>query len=372
MRCVLSGTHSLLPMPRTRSIGTFAIFPLWVTILAASAFSQTQLEVVVASDRQMNGVAVGPDGRVFAGMPRWIQENSFSVGVVRDGRIQPYPGGSWNVWKPGLAPAEHFISVNAIRIEADDPNTLWVVDSAPDVKGGPKLVQIDTKINKVSRVYSFDVQITPAQSYLNDVRIAKGHAFMSESGTGAVIVVDLKSGHARRLLANSKKTKATPGRAPTIDGVRLHSPDGSIPVVNIDGIEISPDHNIFYYCVPFGGWLWEVKTDDLLNESLSETALESRVTNLGPLIPVGGILMLPSGDLLLSDTENHAIQRRSLSGKMTLVARSPLLDWPDAMAMGFDGKVYAATPQANRMARNNGGVEATHPPFRILRFTAPQ
>jgi Major royal jelly protein len=350
----------------------FGILTFWATIFTASAFSQTPLEVVVASDRQMNGVAVAPDGRVFAGMPRWIQEDSFSVGLVRDGKIHPYPGGSWNVWKPGLPPAEHFISVNAIRIEAEDPNSLWVVDSATDVKGGPKLVQVDIRTNKVARVYSFDEQIAPDQSYLNDVRITKGHAFMSESGTGAIIVVDLKSGRARRLLAKSMKTKATPGRAPTIDGVTMSKPGGGIRVVNIDAIEISPDHSIFYSCAPFGGSLWQVRVDDLLDEKLSDTALEARVRNLGPIMPVGGILMLPSGDLLLSDTEHHAIQRRALDGKLTLVTQSKLLDWPDAMAMGFDGKVYVATPQANRMARNNGGVEATHPPFRILRFAAPQ
>jgi hypothetical protein len=320
----------------------------------------------------MNGVAAAPDGRVFAGMPRWIQDDSFSVGVIRDGKVQSYPGGSWNVWKAGLPPAEHFISVNAIRIEPDDPNSLWVVDSAPEVKGGPKLVQVDLKSNKVARVYSFDARIAPEQSYLNDVRIAKGHAFIAESGTGAVIVADLKTGHARRLLANSKKTKATPGRAPTIDGKTVHSPDGSIRVVNIDGIEISPDHNIFYYCMPFGGWLWQVRIDDLLNESLDESTLEARVKNLGPLMPVGGILMLPSGQLLLSDVEHHAIQRRALDGKLTLVVQSPLLDWPDAMSMGADGKVYVAAPQGNRMARNNGGIEATRPPFRILRFAAPK
>jgi sugar lactone lactonase YvrE len=331
-----------------------------------------QLETVVAANQQMNGVAAAPDGRVFVGMPRWVQVDGFSVGVVKNGSVQPYPGGSWNIWKEGLPPREHFIAVNAVRIEPDDPRSLWVVDAASGVKGGPKLVEIELATNKVSRVYSFDQDIAPEKSYLNDVRIARGHAFITESGMGAVIVVDLTTGRARRLLANSTKTKAVPGRTPVIDGRKVIRPDGTIPVVNADGIEISPDHALLYFCNPYGGYLWQVSVDDLLNEKLDESALDKRVKNLGDLMPVGGILMLPNGNLLLSDVEKHAIQARAQDGKLTMLRQSKLLDWPDAMSLGTDGKVYVAAAQANRRPASNGGRDDTHLPFRILSFSLPK
>lgn len=331
-----------------------------------------KLETAVAADRQMNGVAVAPDGRIFVGMPRWVQLDSFSVGVVKNGAVQPYPGGSWNTWKPGLRPAEHFIAVNAVRIEPDDPRSLWVVDAASGVKGGPKLVQIDLAANKVARVYFMDANVAPEMSYLNDVRIARGHAFLTESGLGALIVVDLATGRARRLLASSTKTKAVPGRTPVIDGRKVLRPDGTIPIVNADGIEISPDHAWLYFCNPYGGFLWQVSVDDLLNETLDEAALDKRVKNLGPLIPVGGILMLPNGNLLLSDVEKHAIELRAPDGKLTMLRQSKLLDWPDAMSLGADGKVYVAAAQANRRPQNNGGKDDTTRPFRILSFTLPK
>ncbi|MGA2715897.1 MAG: L-dopachrome tautomerase-related protein, partial [Bryobacteraceae bacterium] len=250
--------------------------------------------------------------------------------------------------------------------------SLWVVDAAAGVKGGPKLVQIDLATNKIARVYSMDTNVAPEMSYLNDVRIARGHAFLTESGLGALIVVDLKTGQARRLLANSTKTKAVPGRTPVIDGRKVVRPDGSIPVVNADGIEISPDHAWLYFCNPYGGFLWQVSVDDLLNEKLDESALDKRVKNDGPLIPVGGILMLPSGNLLLSDVEKHAIELRTQDGKLTMLRQSKLLDWPDAMSLGADGKVYVAAAQANRRPQNNGGKDDTHLPFRILSFSLPR
>lgn len=349
----------------------FAVFALSGLKLALPQTSE-HLDTVVVANQQMNGVAAAPDGRVFVSMPRWVQLDSFSVGVVKDAAVQPYPGGPWNTWKAGLPPAEHFIAVNAVRIEPDDPRSLWAVDSALGVKGGPKLVQIDLATNKVARVYSMEVSIAPEMSYLNDVRIARGHAFITESGMGALIVVDLTTGRARRLLANSTKTKAVPGRTPVIDGRKVLKADGTIPVVNADGIEISPDHALLYFCNPYGGFLWEVSVDDLLNERLDDATLDSRVKNLGPLIPVGGILMLPNGNLLLSDVEKHAIELRSHDGKLTILRQSKLLDWPDAMSLGADSKVYVAAPQANRRPENNGGKDDTTRPFRILSFSLPK
>ena len=144
-------------------------------------------------------------------------------------------------------------------------------------------------------------------------------------------------------------------------------PDGKIPSVNADGIEVSPDRKLLYFCSPFGGPLWQVAIDDLLNEKLDASALESRVKNLGDLIPVGGILTLPSGELLLSAGEDHALEVRHADRKKTIVARSPLLDWPDAMSIGADGYVYVAAAQANRAPNNNGGKDETRLPFRILK-----
>ena len=369
-----SGTNVSLGKARMRQNYRTVAFVVFALCGINPALPQTgeQLETVVAANRQMNGVAAAPDGRVFVGMPRWVQVDSFSVGVVKDGSVQPYPGGSWNLWREGLAPGEHFIAVNAVRIEPGDPRSLWVVDAAAGVKGGPKLVQIDLAMNKVSRVYSFGPDIAPEKSYLNDVRIARGHAFITESGMGALIVVDLTTGRARRLLAQSTKTKAVTGRSPVIDGRKVLRPDGTIPIVNADGIEISPDHAWLYFCNPYGGSLWQVSVDDLLNEKLDESTLDRRVKNAGELIPVGGILMLPDGDLLLSDVEKHAIELRTQDGKLTMLRQSKLLDWPDAMSLGADGKVYVAAAQANRRPASNGGKDDTHLPFRILSFSLPK
>ena len=67
------------------------------------------------------------------------------------------------------------------------------------VKGGPKLVKIDLLANQVAQTIPFGEDIARAKSYLNDVRIdtRSETAFITDSGKGAIIVVNLKNGNAR-------------------------------------------------------------------------------------------------------------------------------------------------------------------------------
>ena len=96
-------------------------------------------------------------------------------------------------------------------------------------------MQIDLSTNKVARVYSMDASV--ARDELPERRSDRPPCHLPKSGMGAVIVVDLTTGRARRLLANSTKTRAVPGRTPVIDGRKVLRLDGTIPIVNADGIE---------------------------------------------------------------------------------------------------------------------------------------
>lgn len=328
--------------------------------------------VAVSTNYQLNGVAVSHDDRIFLALPRWVQPDSFSLGEVKDGKVEPYPGGDWNTWHQGMNEENRFTTVNAVWVEPGIPNALWVVDCGQGVAHGKKLVEIDLKTNTVHRVYHFSQEEAPLEACLNDVRIAKGHAFLTESGLGAILTVDLKTGRVRRLLAASRKTKAVPGRSAVVDGRKLVGPDGNPPLVHADDIEISPDKSWLYFGMPMGGDLWKVKIDDLLDDSLDEKALDARVLDDGPMIPIGGIYMLPNGSLLLSDLEKHALQLRTPDGKLALLAQSKFLDSPDAMSLDKEGRVYIAASQAGRSPGGNRGVNGTTPPFRVLRVTLPR
>ena len=155
-----------------------------------SAQKLLPVSVAVSTNYQLNGVAVSHDDRIFLALPRWVQSDSFSVGEVKDGKVVAYPGGDWNTWHQGLDEENRFTAVNAVWIEPGLPDALWVVDCGQGIAHGKKLVEIDLKSNTVSRVYHFSQKDAPLAACLNDVRIARGNAFLTESGLGATRPLD--------------------------------------------------------------------------------------------------------------------------------------------------------------------------------------
>jgi sugar lactone lactonase YvrE len=148
-----------------------------------------------------------------------------------------------------------------------DPNDdLWIIDPAAPkmqevVKGRPKLVKVDLKTNQVAQNIPFDDDVAPKKSYLNDVRVdpKASVAFITDSGLGAIVVVNLRSGKARRRLADHKSTKAEPGVKLIIDRRELLDQKKSSPQINSDGIALDSKNDYLYYHALTGHTLYRVK-----------------------------------------------------------------------------------------------------------------
>jgi hypothetical protein len=110
------------------------------------------------------------------------------------------------------------------------------------VQGGPKLVRIDLKTNKVAQVIRFDEKVAPQGSYLNDVRFTPDgrHAYLTDAGAkGALVVVDLQNGSARRVLDGHPSTQPEKNVVVKIDGQELRRPDGRGVEFAADSIALS-------------------------------------------------------------------------------------------------------------------------------------
>ena len=84
-------------------------------------------------------------------------------------------------------------------------------------------------------------------SYLNDVRVeASGDfAYLSDSGTGALVTVDLRNGTIRRRLADHPSTKGEPGLTPVIEERELRVSGGQPLQIHVDVSLWMPKENIF-------------------------------------------------------------------------------------------------------------------------------
>ncbi len=209
---------------------------LSISIALLAAFSLCRAaelqEVASFPDQQITGVGVSAkSGRVFVNFPLWSDDHSLSIAEFVDGQPRPFPNEDWN--KPG-EPGTHHVCVQSVVV--DDQDNLWILDPAAPkmqkiVEGGPKLVKVDLNTNQVVQTIPFGEDIAPSKSYLNDVRIdtKANTAFITESGKGAIIVVDLKTGKARRLLDGHKSTQFEKDVKITVDGKELLDQEKKAP-----------------------------------------------------------------------------------------------------------------------------------------------
>jgi len=333
------------------------------TVPPASAQGQGRLSPVATFDHQVTGVSVARDGRIFVNFPRWSEDAPVSVAeVMKDGSIRPYPNAEWNAWrnvrKNEVSPGDHWVCVQSVV--ADGRGNLWVIDPAAPataaiVPGGPKLVRIALASNAVAQVVRFDTTVAPNGSYLNDVRVSPDgrHAYLTDSGgQGALVVVDLQSGAARRLLAAHPSVQPEKDVVVTVDGKAVRRPDGRGVEFASDGIALSPDGQYLYWKAVTGRTLYRIATSALTNPALSASDLAGRVERVGQTVPSDGLWMDGRGRLYFTAVEDNAVKVREPNGgdRLTTVVQDARLRWPDTFSEGPDGTLYVTASHIPDMA----------------------
>ncbi|MBA3847634.1 MAG: hypothetical protein H0X45_13460 [Planctomycetes bacterium] len=343
-------------------------------VLNASAADPVISQVAEFGDQQPTGVAVCAMGRIFVNFPRWKDDVPVSVAeVLADGTLKPVPDQAWNEWRPGSAPDEHFVCVQSVHF--DGSGTLWVLDPASPkmagvVAGGAKLVQIDLADNRLRRVVRFDATIALPTSYLNDVRISPDsrHAYLTDSGVGGLVVVELESGTSRRLLEGHASVQADAQRALKVDGKKLME-DGKTPQIHADGIALTADGRWLYWHPLTGDALWRAPTAALIDPALTPEALAQTVEHVADTGAHDGLEFGRDGMLYLTRFETNEIARIDPATKrIETVARDPRLSWPDSIAFQSDGVLLVTASQIQHMPRFNAGVDTRTEPYRLWRI----
>jgi sugar lactone lactonase YvrE len=350
------------------------ISSLLILPLLAGAAELT--EVAKFPDRQLTGVAVSKSARVFVNFPTWSDDHSLSVAEIVDGLPKPYPNAEMN--QPG-PPESHFVCVQAVYVDARD--ALWIVDpAAPKMKevipGGAKLIKVDLATNQVVQTIPFGGSAAPKKSYLNDVRIDGdgGTAYLTDSGLGAIVVVDLKTGKTRRVLEGHKSTRSEKEVKLTVDGRELLDQEKkSPPQIQSDGIALDSRNGYLYYHALTGRTLYRVRTDYLKDEKISEHDLEGKVETVATTSPADGMLEAPDGSVYLTNLEKNGIDRWNASAnKVETILSDKRLLWPDTMSWAPDGSIFVTASQIENMPRFNGGKSARTEPYRLFKLALPQ
>ena len=321
----------------------YFLFCLFIIVLAnGTDYAQAnnfKLEEVQYSESRWTGVAVSNTGRIFVNFPRW-SPIPFSVAEIVNGQLVPYPNADWNSWDETSSPENHFICVQSVYI--DKGNYLWILDAASYkgkvVDNGAKLLKIDLRTNSIVQIVYFDKNIAPAKSYLNDVRIDTKDkiAYLTDSGLGAIIVVDLSSGKSRRLLDNHYSVKAESIKL-KIDGREVDFP------VNSDGLALSKDRSYLYYKALTGNNLYKIKTEKLRDTTLSSAQLENEVEFVLKIFPCDAIEFDSNGNLFLTAIQENAIYYLTPELELKPALSDNRLKWPDSFSITSSGGIYVTS-----------------------------
>lgn len=309
------------------------------------------------------------EGHTYVAGPRWTAGSGPQLSIVDEqGRRAAFPDSAWNAWAPTKDARQAFVNINALRLEG---NTLWVVDTgAPEFGGNPipdgaKLVAIDLTEKRVKRTYFFSDEVARPGSYIDDVRFQGNYAFLTDAGNAGIVVLDLLSGSARRVLDGHPSVTATNDRDIVLSGQTVKAPGGSALRVNADPLEVSPDGQWLYYGPLQGPWS-KVLISDLTAPDLTPAQLASRVEPFADLPPTGGTVMDARGNLYFSDLAHDAIRVLRPDGHVETLIVDPRLHWVDAPFLDRDGMLWLPAAQMDRVSLFNDGTSRVQWPMTIF------
>jgi sugar lactone lactonase YvrE len=226
---------------------------------------------------------------------------------------------------------------------------------------GAKLVKFDLKTKKPLKTYLFDSKIAPKESYLNDVRIDTklGFAYITDSGLGAIVVVNLKTGKSWRALTNDPSTHSE-NLTLIIEGKEWRMPDGSVKQVQADGIALDPENDVVYYQAMSASTMYRIKGEFLRDEKLSDEERATHIEVFAHAGPADGLIRFGTS-IYVTSLQQNAIKRVDAEGKDSVLIQDPRLIWPDSFARGPEHAIYVTTSQINRGANPDQ-------PYRLFKF----
>ncbi len=354
-------------------------FIFYAPMMNAQSGNSDPLETIASFGTHMAiGVSVNTANRLFVSFPGSDGDGHLAVAEVKNGKLSAYPDEEWN--KKGDYDS-HFLRVQDLYVDAED--MLWILDSKPTAKGNIfgdgkgdasgqfKLVGINTKNNKVEKVYLVD-DLDKENSALNDVRVdtKKQMAYLSDPGLAAIVVLDLKTGKTRTLLRKTSFTLADE-IVPTYDGKEMKDKNGKPFSSNINGIALTHDFKYFYFKPINKKELFRIETKFLVDTSLSAQELESKVETAGMPGITHGLIADKRGNIYLTTSENYSISYLTPEGKLHTLIENKELIWPDSFGIGTDGYLYFSCAQIQRLPQWNDGVDKTEYPYRVYRVRLP-
>ncbi|SCZ73113.1 Major royal jelly protein [Epibacterium ulvae] len=341
-----------------------------LTFMTGTTFAQgleTYLEF--PKDTPPGNLAIAPDGRMFMSVHEFYGPDLRIVEVMPDGTTVPYPTEAW-----AHAPNDDGDGLQGVLgLRADRQGILWMLDGQGEGQTG-RVVGWNTNTEELHAIYYIGQPAARPFSFLNDLAVDRENEAIYITDTAnhvdsALIVIDLKTGRARRVLEGSEFTRAedTPM---IIDGKEILL-GGNPAKIGVNPITVDPSNTWVYFAPMTSTSMYRVRTTDLLDESLNDEDLAARVERYGDKVTSDGSTVDADGNVYITAMTDNALGVTKPDGTYEVLYQSDDdLPWPDGFSMGVDGYVYATINELHRSPVLNGGEDASLGTYRIVRFPA--
>lgn len=286
----------------------------------------------------------------------------------------PFPNKDWNTAR--TTDQNYFGSVLGVR--NDSKGIVWVLDMGIWNKVEAKIVGWNTKTNSLERIYPLPAPVTLSISQHNDMVIDEKHNVfiiadegIANGGDGskaALVIVDRKTGEARRVLQGHRTT--VPENTPTTIEEQVLSVNGKPLLVGADGITADENDEWLYYGPLNGSKVYRVHISDLINKALTPGELNDKIEEYSSKPNNGGFSIDKDGNLYFTEVETHSVGV-VLAKDRTVhhYVSDRALIWPDGVSYNeADGYMYVSAAQLPLGAAFNNGKDYTTKPFSIFRF----
>jgi sugar lactone lactonase YvrE len=331
-----------------------------------------ELEIVAEfpAEHPPGNIAVTPDDRLIMSQHQFYGAPLRVVEVLDDGSVVPFPNEAWS-----SEPNEKGVGLNTVLgLRSDSEGVVWMLDRSAGEGQPGKIVAWDTENDELNRVIYLPQPVIADSPFLNDLAVDLEHnaIYITDTASGndsALIVVDLYTGFARRVLEGDVSTR--PEDIPLIVDERIVNVGSEPAKIGANPITIDPDNQWVYYGPMSGRSLYRIATEDLLDETLSEGELSARVERYGDKPICDGITVDDGGNVYITSITDNAIGVVDETGEyQTLYQDDELLSWTDGMAFGPDDYIYVTVSQLQNSPPLNNGTNDFNPPFYIVRFPA--
>lgn len=326
------------------------------------AMAASSLEEVLSFPEPIGNVAVSSDGRIFFTVHPESRPDGNKLLEYVAGAAVPYP--------TTAAQLKLFDSVLGIAI--DRLNRLWTIDHGNHGLRTVRIIGIDLETGEILRDQAFDDSLAPAGSFLQDLQVsADGNTIVIADTsvwrkTPALIVYDVETGQARRVLESHKSVSSEPYVIRTAER-EMKFLGGAIAMRGgVDGIALGPDW--LYFGALTGSGLYRIKLDDLRNFGLPQKQVANRVERFSDKPLSDGLSTDTAGNVYITDIEHNAIFMVGAELALTTLIQSGSIRWPDALSFGPDGYLYIADSALQHVILQSPEHIDASGPYRIFRF----